>query len=1251
MEQSGSIKNFLYRHIYLPIIAAWLLTFSFVINNYWSANSSVSTVQSKVSSYVHQQEKDAQAFLADSAHRRQLSTHQFDDKLLNELSQKNFYLFLYANSDSSSESLQFWSTQNVIPLPFMLYGKDQEGFVKMDNGYYVWKKNKLNNYKAIVMIPVKWDYFIENEYLQNNFIIDQSLSYNYDLTQNLASEGLVLSTSGRPLFTVIEKRQSLFEKSNPVAVSFQLIALLLLLFYAHLLAAYVSSRRSALKGILFLAAIIIGLRALTYFFNFPFHWQQFILFNSDVFNWGIFARSLGDLFVNVFLLLWMILFIRSQFILHKFRITPKQEWGRWMVIVFFGFMILALTQFCSHILEAMADSSISFDVVNFFSLNQYSVLAIAVLCLLSIGFFVCCQMMVTVIKEGMPGLFYPFLVVVAVEALLLLSFRLGNINGGYELSVLIWLLLFLWMCSWPQLRIHDNSNLASRMVFWLVYFSFSITLMIKVENDRKEIDVRKNYAEALALKSDPANEILVNSMLTSFTSDFLTANYSRFNNQASSSALKDSIISSNTSAYTNKYDTHIYTFSNNQQPLFNEDSVSFDQLNAVWVSQSKPTSIVGLYYFDQSFDVFSYISKKDVLDTLGFPTGVVFILATPKKQRRDALYPELFSKGKSSSIENSASYAFALYNSYKLVNIHNDYPFPTSLSAADIKSLRFKVVNRKNYDELWYNAGAGNLVVIVKESKVIIETITLFSYFFFCYLLITAILWLINTIVHSRLNRKRIIAYWQLSLRNQIHGAIILISVISFVVIALASVMFFIFRYESNNREKLNRTIRIMEKEVKSTITSGWSLTDSTQLNTLDYDQRLEDAVQKISDIHGVDVNLYDLEGNLRVSSLPLPYNKGILSTKMNPLAYYHLNHNKEIQFFQKESIGNLTYISNYIPVIDANGNVYAYINIPYFTSQNILKQEISNFLITIINLNAFIFLLAGIISLFITNRISSTFSLIAEKMKKINIGSQNDPIKWERNDEIGALVKEYNKMVLKLEESAAVLARTEREGAWREMARQVAHEIKNPLTPMKLSMQFLQKSIDNRSQHIDELARNVSVTLIEQIDHLSNIANAFSQFASIGEPKKELFDINETIRNILLMHETNEQLQIVRQLLPQHIHVFADKTQLHRLFTNLLINAIQAVPPNRMPKIIISQQISDGFLYTSIRDNGTGIDDEVKEKIFTPNFTTKTSGTGLGLAMCKRIAEQSDGDISFETVINEGTTFVVKLPVVKSAS
>jgi two-component system, NtrC family, nitrogen regulation sensor histidine kinase NtrY len=404
--------------------------------------------------------------------------------------------------------------------------------------------------------------------------------------------------------------------------------------------------------------------------------------------------------------------------------------------------------------------------------------------------------------------------------------------------------------------------------------------------------------------------------------------------------------------------------------------------------------------------------------------------------------------------------------------------------------------------------------------------------------------------------------------------------------------------------------------------------------------------VRQVAEIHGTDINFYDLNGNLVVSSNLIVYSKGILSEKMNPQAYYNLHDKNLIQYINDEQMGKVSYQSIYSPVRNAEGNAYAYLNVPSFDSQTELKREISNFFVTIINLNAFIFLIAGAIALFITNRITSSFTLISNKMRAINLGKTNEEIPWHRNDEIGGLVTEYNKMLNKLEGSAAQLAKSEREGAWREMARQVAHEIKNPLTPMKLSIQYLQKAIDNNSPNIKEMTSNVAKTLVEQIDHLSKIAADFSQFANIGNPKSEVFDLHEMLHSLSSLYMATENLEFEWYPIPQRIILFADKTQLNRLFTNLLQNAVEACDNIESKKIVMSEELEEGYIIIKISDNGHGIPTQVQEKIFTPNFTTKSSGTGLGLAMSKNIIEQAKGELWFETKENGGSAFFVKIPL-----
>jgi nitrogen fixation/metabolism regulation signal transduction histidine kinase len=258
----------------------------------------------------------------------------------------------------------------------------------------------------------------------------------------------------------------------------------------------------------------------------------------------------------------------------------------------------------------------------------------------------------------------------------------------------------------------------------------------------------------------------------------------------------------------------------------------------------------------------------------------------------------------------------------------------------------------------------------------------------------------------------------------------------------------------------------------------------------------------------------------------------------------------------------------------------------------------------------------------------------------------RNDRISWPYDDEIGMLVSEYNKMVNKVEENAALLAQSERESAWREMARQVAHEIKNPLTPMKLNIQFLQQAMRNDHPNIKELTEKLSGSIIEQIDNLSYIASEFSNFAKMPEARPEILDLAELLNLAMKLYLNDAHINATITGYEGQIQVYSDRSQLMRVFTNLLENAKQAIPEGRQGTIDVSVVSENNYAIISIKDNGIGINEEVIEKIFQPYFTTKSSGTGLGLAMTKKIIEFWKGQIWFETMEDVGTTFYIKLPL-----
>lgn len=1225
------------------LAAAWLFTLSFIIDNYWAASSSSNAVAKNLSQYIHTIQKDFQQVASDSRLQNEIALNKLTEENLDELVHKNYFLFFYNNPGK----LVFWNSQTILPDTAILQTTDSLGFTKLQNGYYAWQKHKGKNLQIVALIPVKWNYIVINEYLQNNFVLKNITHSAFIVSPVIAGNATVLSLNGQKLFSIIDKNKDPNFRNNIASVWIRLFACLLVFFVIHLISLYFLRKRGLVFAAVFLFISLFIFRAAGYFFSIPLNFRQFELFDPTVYGSSAILRSLGDLLINVLFALWFISFLR-RFLLQS-KINPLTKLGlpvKWLCTLVSAFILVSATFVCSHIIRSLvSDSQISFDVINFFSLNQYSVIGFLVLSCLGIGYFFLSQAVMFIYRSFFPNSLSLFIFMVCLLALTYLSVLIGSLSGGYELYLLLWLLIFVYLLNSVNIVFITDKLIVSRMIFWIFFFSVSITAIIIRENKIKELQNRQHYAEILAAKSDAASEVLLNSMLTDFKEPFLANNFYKFKDSSLGSFFRDSLINSNFSGYTNKFNTRILVFDGAESPLFNDDATSYNQLNTIINTQANATAVEGLYYYDVAFDRFNYISKKTIIDSAGRLDGYVFILVTPKMVSNEKISPELFGKGIYNSIENTTAYSFAIYSGGKLINSHNDYPFASQLPDRYFANHLFLLINKKNHSELWYNAGADKYVVIVQENRVFLESITLFSYLFCGFLLVFVVSRMLSILFTSGPYLRRITDNLRLNIRSQIHGTIIFFSILSFVIIGVATILFFINRYESNNREKLSSTIKIMERDLKKSLSPNWALDDTLRMNSLN---SFENTIRQIADIHGVDVNLYSLNGDLKASSLALPYLKGVVSIKMDPTAYFHLHHEKEVQFFQKEKIGNLNYLSSYVPLIDSNGNERAYLNIPYFTSQSNLKQEISNFLVTIINLNAFIFLIAGIVALFITNRITHSFSLIGEKMKRINLATQNEKIQWDRDDEIGKLVDEYNKMVDKLDKSAEALAKTEREGAWKEMARQVAHEIKNPLTPMKLSIQFLQKSIDTQAPNVKDLSDKVSQTLIEQIDHLSAIANEFSQFANIENSKKEKMDLSEALRSVKNLYTNDTQTIFNWNISAGPVYILADKTQINRLFNNLIQNGLQAVPEGRVPEISITEDIFENHILIKVKDNGIGINKELQPMIFVPKFTTKTSGTGLGLAMCKRIVEQINGEIYFDTIPEFSTTFFVKLPLLK---
>ena len=443
--------------------------------------------------------------------------------------------------------------------------------------------------------------------------------------------------------------------------------------------------------------------------------------------------------------------------------------------------------------------------------------------------------------------------------------------------------------------------------------------------------------------------------------------------------------------------------------------------------------------------------------------------------------------------------------------------------------------------------------------------------------------------------------------------------------------------YQFNNQNSEYHEGRLERKEKNLLIDIKYELQKANinSINELD-----NNIILEMSDVHNLEFELYNLDGVLLKSSTAVTGIPGITKLDNNIINYFK----KENPLRYVEQDKNTDYFkSSYNLVSNFNNIPLGIIYIPYFADDSESKEELSAFLIRLGFVHGNMILIAFIIAYFISNFVTKSLDSIGETIKKTNLQNQNIKINIHNTPkEVVTLIDSYNTMIDKLKSSAVKLAKSERETAWREMAKQVAHEIKNPLTPMRLSIQTFERGYRRGEDFSKKRIKEFSESLIQQIDTMSSIATAFSDFAEMPEPKKEKLNVVEVVELAIDIFN-RDQINFTSN--SEKIYANFDRTQLIRVITNLLKNAFQAIPVDRTPKIDVNISDDDNFVKISISDNGYGISKTDTEKIFEPSFTTKSSGMGLGLSMIKSIINAYNGDISFNSKTNVGTTFNINFP------
>lgn len=464
--------------------------------------------------------------------------------------------------------------------------------------------------------------------------------------------------------------------------------------------------------------------------------------------------------------------------------------------------------------------------------------------------------------------------------------------------------------------------------------------------------------------------------------------------------------------------------------------------------------------------------------------------------------------------------------------------------------------------------------------------------------------------------------------------------VIVLVFMAFGSLGFGLKLYDNTNYQQMQNQMQAAQASLEEYIRYA-----DRSANPVNNMVELITTMNRLASNVQIQINLYDPTGRLMRSSQPEIFEQYLLGARMNSTAFREMTENGSAPYTQIETIGNLKFFSMYAPLYNTVGALVAYINVPYISGQTDVTKDITSLVAAIINLYLLLLLAAILMSFTISNQMTRPLKELGEKMGRLDVTQKVEHIQYKYDDELGVLVNAFNKMADDLDDSTRRLAQSEREQAWREMARQIAHEIKNPLTPMRLSIQHLMRLKQENSPKWITRFDKVSASLLEQIDILSEAASEFSNFSRFYMEDPTRVEWNALIKEQLVLFNTSDHIKLHFQSDVNPAIVLGRRTQLVRLLVNLLSNAIQAVEELSIGVITLTLTQEGDFYLLQVADNGPGVAPENRDKLFKPNFTTKSSGTGLGLAICRGILEQSQGEIFYTSSEWGGACFNVRIP------
>lgn len=1170
--------------------------------------------------------------LADGLKGWEIKTHSFP-----------YSFFIFKNGE-----IQSWSDYKFVPDYSQLKGKEQWIFRDFPQGEYLVHREqvriKQNRYELFVLLTLQEKYKLRNFYLKSSFnenifsiqpvnLTDQQLDTGKNIFRNgLFLFNLQIDCNGNPCYTG-------YFWFNLLSLIFLWLGLGLFAYhFIHQL------QKKSNYDLAFLSELGFwtSLRAWMLYFNFPYAVYPYDLFHPKWYASSLLSPSLGDLLLNIIvagILIFSLLKHYRKFILIR-RLNLQAGGKTFFVRMAWAFLsYLVLHLYINLLSSIFLHSRLNLDISREVDFSLYGLLGIAIFIFSSLFYIFTNHIFVRLFLHAAHprnslGNFYSYLAATALY--LPLAFWSGLL---YLLIILIHTICFFisHLLQLPKQLFRFN-YFTSMYLFLGAVTCAMIGAFVVLEFGQKKLI---NEKRAFGVKLLPENDNLMQYYLSEAVSQIKKdSSLYLLLNDTTKNALTERVLTKHLNNFSDKYQVQVMAF--NADPGLAPERKQEDEQN--WTGLVDKYKKV--YYETENEDIY-FINKpganllKHYICFLDLKTGKqisahLLIDIRQKIAGPTNVYPKLLLDDNFTPYRDSRNYSYAVYDGDQLVYNLGTVNYEKDFELWFFSNTRLfeKGILDKNYHHLALEGGFKKRVVISSEHFGWYGIFSNFSFFFLILVLSVSLLYFIILLFNGY--------SWQnIRFATKIQFYLNLAFFLPLFSVSIATLNILNGDYQ----KELNESLVRKAENIKINLLPGLE----RYLDGKEGKEEFGKNIAQIAQFSETDINLFTSRGKLILSSQPLIYEStGLLSSFINPMPFHTIIYERNKEVITDESIGELKFKSVYMPLKSfQSGKTIGILSIPFFDSKFELNRKFSGILSVILNLFASIFIFFAVLSYFASNVLTVPLRLITQKLRKANFTNYNESLDWNSRDEIGLFVQEYNKMLTKLEKNQEALARSQKESAWREMAKQVAHEIKNPLTPMKLTLQHMQIKLQSQSEKVKSLFERSFETLLTQVETLSDIAVSFSSFAQMPIPESERFDISPVLKESQELYN-NEDIELEANIQEGEFYVRGDKKLMGRIFTNLIKNAIEAVEDGKKPKISINLKSKvEGLITITIRDNGKGIPETIKDKIFIPNFSTKTTGSGIGLAVAKRGIEHAGGRIWFETETKMGSSFFIELPLI----